>query len=229
MKRLSTSARLAIGGLGVAAVATLGFIFATGRDAGPEYHLDGQGPLGSVGDPASDGSIAFDPVIGGPAWSVGVRLCLVQGGEKAVLDGSVTPTKSVGRGFRYLGAFIRQFTPNQGVMPIGSVEGFPPSVAGALQPVKGFVVDRSCQYVNPDPSLPYTELVLGFGRNGDPSGGGWLGVDVGYTSGGHHRVVLLGYDFLICGSATPSRYCHPPTATPIARVYLLEAPSPIAA
>jgi hypothetical protein len=200
--------------LGVAALATLGIIFATSHDSAPEYHRDGLGPLGSVGDPAADEAIGFDPLIGGPTWSVGVQLCLAQGDQSAVLDGSVTSTKSVGGGIKYLGAFIRQFTPGQGATPIGSVEGFPPSTGAALHPVAGFVVDGRCQYTNPDRSLPYTELVIGFGRNADPSGGGWLGLDVGYTSGGHHYVVLLGYDFLICGPAAPSQYCHQPSQTP---------------
>ena len=86
--------------LGVAALATLGIIFATSHDSGPEYHRDGLGPLGSVGDPASDQAIGFDPLVGGPTWSVGVQLCLAQGDQSAVLDGSVTSTKSVSGGIK---------------------------------------------------------------------------------------------------------------------------------
>jgi hypothetical protein len=48
---------------------------------------------------------------------------------------------------------------------------------------------------------PYTELLLGFDHGTGSSGGGWRGIKVGYSAGGRHYVVSLGYDILICGSA----------------------------
>jgi hypothetical protein len=73
--------------------------------------------------------------------------------------------------------------------------------------VPGFAVTHRCQHPIVDRDIPVTELVLGFGRTSDASGGGWLGVDVGYNSNGRHHVVSLGYNFLICGSAAPKEFC----------------------
>jgi hypothetical protein len=174
---------------------------------GPERHPDGRGPLGSLNDPGNSITEGFDAKIGGPSWTVGIQLCLAQGNQPATLDGSVTPTKTVGNDFRYLGAFVREFTPSHGGSPIINLTGFPPALPDTLRPVKGFVVRYGCHGPNPDRSVPYTELLIGFGRGTGTSGGGWMGVDVGYTAGGHHHVVSLGYDLLICGSAAPARYC----------------------
>jgi hypothetical protein len=174
---------------------------------GPERHPDGRGPLGSLGTPNNSIAEAFDPKLGGPTWTVGIQLCLEQGNEPATLDGAVTATNTIGTDFRFLGAFMREFTASRSHTPIGSMDGFPPNLPDTLHPVKGFAVKYRCQHPNPDPSVPYTELLIGFGRGTGTSGGGWMGVDVGYTAGGHHHVVSLGYDLLICGSAAPARYC----------------------
>jgi hypothetical protein len=195
-------------GLAAVTVILLTVVLVAIFGGGPEHHLDGRGPLGSLDDPRSSIADGFDATRGGPTWTVGLQLCLAQGNQPATLDGSVTPTKTVGNDFRYLGALVREFTPSQGGRPMISVTGFPPAVPETLHPVKGFVVRYRCQPgPNPDRSVPYTELLIGFGRGPSTSGGGWMGVDVGYTAGGHHHVVSIGYDILICGSAAPARFC----------------------
>jgi hypothetical protein len=203
-----------IGAVAVAVVILIGVFGVIKVDLAPEHHLDGEGPLGSFGDKDSAVTMGFDPILGGPIWSVGLELCLVRGDRPAVLDGSVGPTKIVGAGFRYLGALIREYTPAPGAEGMGSREGFPPQVPPvpeALKPVPGFVVSHRCQHPQLDPSVPITELVLGFARTSDHNGGGWLGVDVGYDSGIRHHVVSLNYNFLICGPAAPQQFCGPPT------------------
>ncbi|HVD47862.1 MAG TPA: hypothetical protein VNG70_11330 [Candidatus Limnocylindria bacterium] len=206
-----TRRRLVIVVLVVVVLATGSVAFANYLGGGPAHHLDGQGILGSSGDPGSIVAVGFDPIIGGPTWSVGLELCLTQSGDPAVLDGSVAPTKTFGSGFQYLGAFVRQFKRSEGSTPMISVDGFPPQVPDPLHPVHEYSVNDRCQHPKTDRSAPYTELVLGFGRGTETGGGGWMGVDVGYTSGGHHHVVSLGYYFMICGPAAPPQYCGGPT------------------
>jgi len=201
----------------VAAAVLVGVVGFTKLDLAPEHHLDGEGPLGSFGDTNTLVSEGFDAKLGGPIWSAGLDLCLARGDQPAVLDGFVGPTEAVGEGFRYLGALIREITPLTGAEGFGSREGFPPQVPPvpeALQPEPGFAITHRCQHTIVDRSVPITELVLGFSRTSDPSGGGWLGVDVGYTSGIRHHVVSLRYNFLVCGPAAPQQFCAPP-ATPI--------------
>jgi hypothetical protein len=211
VSQITTRRRFLIGAAAAAVAVLVGVGFLK-LDLAPDHHVDGQGPLGSFGDANSTDSMAFSAVTGGPIWSVGLGLCLVRGDQPAVLDGSVGPTKIVGTGFQYLGAFARQF-PHTSGMALGSVEGFPPQVSGGtLQPIKGFAVSSHCQHPILDPTIPYTELDLGFGRTPDSSGGGWLGVDVGYNSGGRHHVVSLNYNFLICGPAVPQKFCAPPSS-----------------
>lgn len=206
-----------IGAVAVGAVVLVAVFGVTKLDLAFEHHLDGEGPLGSFGDTNSTVTMGFDPVLGGPTWTVGLEVCLVRGDQPAVLDGSIGPTKIVGSGFQYLGAFVRQFP--VGGEPFGSADGFPPHISGGdpLHAVTGYVVKYRCQNPIVDPSIPYIELVLGFGRTSDRSGGAWLGVDVAYTSGIRHHVVSLNYNFLICGRAAPQQFCAPPsTPTPSA-------------
>src|SRR6267143_583106 len=199
---------------GVAVLATLGLLIAprllgqNGLLPIPERHVDGVGPLGSgEEDPHGAVSYTFSRSAPGGVWTLGIRLCLAAGDQPAILDGSVQPHSSIGRGFSFLGARIRQFIPAQGDHPIGSVVGFPPKVSEALNQLQGFAVTDRCQGPNPDDSKPYTELLLGFGRGTDTDGGGWKGVDVGYTSGGQHHIVELRYDILMCGTTVKSDYC----------------------
>lgn len=211
-----TQRRLVIAMLGVAIAATLAFLLVPRITGGPERHLDGQGPLGSTDDPASVQAMGFDA--DKPAgWRVtaGIQLCLAQGDQPAVLDGSVTPTKTAGtNGITLLGAYVRQFVPSEGGRPIGGVDVFPPTVPEVLHPVKGFVVSVRCMHPNPDPNLQYVELDLGFARGSAALGGGWVGVDVGYTSGGHHHVVSLGYYFFACGPDAPQQFCAGASPSP---------------
>jgi hypothetical protein len=56
--------------------------------------------------------------------------------------------------------------------------------------------------------MPYDELLVGIGRvTPSDDGGGWMGVDIGYSMGGRHYVVSLGYDILICGRSVGPPYC----------------------
>jgi hypothetical protein len=183
---------------GVAAVLALVFLLYEALPVfRPEAHRDGEGPLASAGDWHHMDTIAFDPVNGGP-WTMGYPLCLAQGTEPALID-SVGPAATVGSGFRFLGASIRQFTYTGEHTPIGSVDGYPPSLPDTLHPVTGFSVSTPCQRVAMGST--YTELLIGFGRGTGTDGGGWRGIKVGYMVGGRHRIVTLGYNMLICGSS----------------------------
>jgi len=185
--------------LGVAA-ATLALLFlvvVAFRNAQTDHHLDGQGPLASTGDPHHQEASAFDAVKGGP-WTLGYQLCLFQGDQPAVIE-SVAPTKTVGDGFRFLGAQVRQFAPTRSHTPILSLDGYPPALPDTLHPAKGFSVTTPCSKNGLPPT--YTELLIGFDRASTAGGGGWRGIDVTYATGGRRHVVTLGYDILICGSA----------------------------
>jgi len=188
--------RALIGVGGVAAILALLFVLYQAFQQ-PEAHRDGQGPLGSTGDPHHSEATAFDPVKGGP-WTLGYGLCLAEGTQPAVID-SVGPAATVGSGFRFLGAHIRQFSPTPSHTPILSLDGYPPPLPDTLRPVAGFSVSVPCQK-NGLPST-YTELLIGFGRGTGTDGGGWRGINVGYLVGGRHRIVTLGYNILICGSS----------------------------
>jgi hypothetical protein len=189
------------------AVVAFNVSFVSGMAGGPERHAQGDGPLGSLGGVG----LAFDPDVGGPSWTVGIQLCLAQGNQPAVLDGSVGPTSIVGDNpppaVRFVGAYVREFTPSQVDTPIGSIGGFPPILPDKLHQVKGFEVTDVCPQSS-DPSRPYTELLIGV--MADPAntgGGGWHGVDVGYASGWRHHVVSLKYDIMICGPNAPGYEC----------------------
>ena len=204
-----------MGVLVVASVATIGIAYYGGpRNAGailqlPERHRDGDGLLGSTGDPTAWQAFGFDPKVGGPGHTIGIHLCLTNGDAPAVLDGTVSPRQTVGAKIAYLGSYVRQFRPSDGDAPIGGLNGFPPYVREKLVPVKGFTVTYKCQPSDPDPAVPYTELLIGVAPiDGTlPGGGGWIGVDVGYSVGGRHHVVQLGDDVFICGPAVPHPYC----------------------
>ena len=141
-----------------------------GQDAA-ERHLDGEGPLGSVGDPSTSLSGAFDQNAPASRWTLGVPLCLDQGNDPAVLDGTISGTQVIGDGFTYLGAFVREFTPAQGDTPIGGVEGFPPNVKEPLHNLKGYAVSNRCQSPgHREPSAPYTAHLLGCARLSDNHG-----------------------------------------------------------
>jgi hypothetical protein len=98
--------------------------------------------------------------------------------------------------------------------PVGAVDGFPPPSRYApdfLRDAIGYPVSVLCSNIAP---VTYTELLVGFAATG-PEGGGWLGIDVGYSVGGHHHTVSLDYDTLVCGTAIDER-CPGTPLTPAA-------------
>jgi hypothetical protein len=172
---------------------------------GSEHHADGDGPLSSLVPGTRIGN-ALDPTASGRV-TFGIELCLLTGEDVAVID-AVGPSGTVGTGFRFIGSLARTFDPEPGVdsrhEPIGSVEGFPPPASFApdhLSEAIGYRVQVRCRHDQPPQT--YTELLLGFEREGD-TGGGWRGIDVGYAFGGRHRIVSLAYDFCFEGSAVTS-------------------------
>lgn len=171
-------------------------------------HLDGDGALGSTGNPAIWSTEAARVTAPASRWTMGLRLCLTRGDAPAILDGAVTPTKTIGRGFSFVGVSVRRFTPAQGTDAIGAVEGYPPPVREPLRDVAGYSVTYPCGGDYPDRSLPYDELLLGFARGDGQGGGGWMGVDVAYHVGARHYIVSLPYNFFVCGALVPQQYCR---------------------
>jgi hypothetical protein len=169
---------------------------------GPEHHADGGGPLSSLLPGTRIGN-ALDPTASGRV-TFGIELCLLTGQDVAVID-AVGPSATVGTGFRFIGSLARTFDPEPGVdsrhEPIVGVEGFPPPATFApdhLSDAIGYRVQVRCSHDQPPQT--YTELLLGFERDGT-TGGGWRGIDVGYAFGGRHRIVSLAYDVCFQGSA----------------------------
>ena len=213
--------------LAIAAVAIVAAAVWIGADSSylpPERHLDGRGPLASLNTTDTHITQAMDRTQSG-VWTFGYELCLAQGDQPAIID-SVGPTQTIGSGFKYLGSLVRTFDLQPGVdsthEPIGSVDGFPPPAKYApdyLRPAIGYPVSVLCQRGRPSPPVTYTELLVGFAAVGT-DGGGWLGIDVGYTVGGRHRIVSLGYDQLICGTSLEPQCDHgsasPGPSSPVA-------------
>jgi hypothetical protein len=186
--------------VGLGAVAALGLALLV-RTAPPERHLDGAGPLASLNGPGSE-MMATDPSAAGhpTSWTFGLRLCLASGTDPAVIE-SVAPTVSIGTGYRFLGAGIRQFQLTRDHTTVIGLSAWPPprtEVPDTLADVRGYVVSTPCS--EPANSGAYTELMIGLGREGD-DGGGWNGIDVGYSVAGRHRVLVIAHDLFICGPA----------------------------
>ena len=177
----------------------------------PVRHADGNGPLASRDDPGFE-MMAIDPVAShASSWTYGMRLCFASGSDPPVID-SVEPTVSVGNGYRFLGAVIRQFLPTADHQGIISVDNYPPPmrmIPDQLHDVHGFAVTTRCSM---DPGADYTELLIGLGIVSD-AGGGWKGVDIGYTVGGRHRVLAIDHRLLICGTAVAAE-CGVPSPSP---------------
>ena len=188
----------------VLVLALLGLLIGNGTiDVAPEHHADGHGPLASLGGTGS----GFYPKVAPYVVTAGIRLCLMSGAQPAVLDGSIGPTSSVQGGLRFLGAYVRQGVPSRGFVVLGSIDGFPPPYPyDQLHQEKGFSVTTPCSDAS-NPDAPYTELDLGLTQAPNAPGGGWLGVNVGYTAGWRHHVVTLNYDYIFCGAGAPPRYC----------------------
>jgi hypothetical protein len=194
----------------VALAATLGglWLFLFASNGGTEKHLDGDGILGSTGDPSATNTYAFSATVGGPRRSVGIPLCLTQGNSAAVLDGYVEPMKTVGHGYVFLGALVRGFRPTQSDPMIATADAFPPAVPDRLLPLRGFAVTRPCPQNGGASSAVEAQLILGFGRGTGDEGGGWQGVELGYTANGHHYVVVISYNIFMCGTTVPHDDCQ---------------------
>ena len=196
-----------VAGLGVIVTLSLWWL---GFPSTPEPHADGAGPLASLNEGGGQ-KVAVNPAFShATAWTYGMRLCMASGADLPVLD-SVSPAKSVGTGYQFLGAAVREFVPNANHTLIYSVDNYPPPqsmVPDTLHNVQGYTVTTRCSL---DPTAPYTELLIGLALvNGD--GGGWQGVDVHYTVGGRSRILAIDFGVLICGRAVPS--CVPPGGSP---------------
>jgi hypothetical protein len=205
--RLLVLAAIAAVGLGV--IITLG-LPRLSLFLGPERHADGQGPLASLDGPGSS-AFAADRRSDTRTLTFGMQLCLTSS-DSVVLD-SVGPTESIGAGWRFLGAKVREFTPAwpRTHTPIISVSGYPPPtnmVPDPLYDVHGYTVTTQCHF---SPDGPYTELLIGLSSTNDDGGigGGWNGVDVGYTYGGRHRVLMIKIGLYFCGTSVA--VCHTPT------------------
>ncbi len=193
---------------GLGAVIALGLALLV-LAAPPERHLDGAGPLASLNGPGSE-MMAVDPAAAGhpTSWTYGLRLCLASGTDPAVIE-SVTPAVSVGTGYRFLGAGIRRFQPTQDHTTVISLSAWPPprdEVPDTLADIHGYAVTTPCS--QPVNSAPYTELMIGLGLDGD-DGGGWNGIEVGYTVAGRHRVLVIAHDLFICGPAVAAQCAGP--------------------
>ncbi len=141
----------------------------------PERHADGQGPLASLDGPGSSASAADRQPGTARTLTFGMPLCLTSS-DSVILD-SVGPTESVGTGYRFLGAKVREFIPvwPQAHTPIIAVHGYPPPpamVPDPLQDVLGYTVMTQCQST---PSGPYTELLIGLSSIADDGGTGAAG------------------------------------------------------
>jgi hypothetical protein len=171
---------------------------------GPERHADGQGALASFGD--SGNSVTESLVRSGSlVWTFGIPICLWQGTDPAILDGTVRGTVVTGDGWQFLGARVREFAPNSGI-GIGSVGGWPPTVPDVLHQAQGFAVTHPCHIRNGDPSAIGTELDFGV-RDPGTNGGGWMGLEIGYTARGHHHILSTPWNILVCGPAVGPEHC----------------------
>lgn len=198
-----------VGGIVVIVLAVAGL--ATGiLGAPPERHADGAGPLASRNGPGSE-SMAVDPDrAGGSSWTYGVRLCLSAGSDPVVID-SVGPSKSVGTGYRYLGAKIRTFSESPSHAGIISVNGYPPPTSYVPDPLVAAIGSRVTTACTATGLGPYTELLVGLELT-SLVGGGWQGIDIGYTAAGRHRILEIDQNFLICGTSVSCAIPTPPPA-----------------
>jgi hypothetical protein len=179
------------------ALALARFVFNVG--VGTIHDLDGQGPLGSTGDPTASSGFTFDADSGTGPWTVGYLVCLVQGNGPAVIE-SIGPARTDGNGYRYLGGMVRELNPSAGGGPLIETDGYPPAVAQPLHPAIGYAVTAPC---SSDVTGRYTELDLGFTRAPGTRGGGWTGINIGYRVGSQQYVVTLAYQVYVCGPAIP--------------------------
>ena len=156
--------------------------------------------MGSIGHPGYE-AFKADPASGVTSWTYGVPLCLMPGTGPAVLE-SVGPRSTLGSGFAFLGAGVREFTLTPEHTFIISTDPWPPPTSVVPDPMKaapGLAVSGPpcSQYQN---GSPYTELLIGLGWT-SPDGGGWEGIEITYTVDGSRHVLVLDHDLMICGTS----------------------------
>ncbi len=196
----------AIGVVGLGAVLIVGANAAFGS---PGAYRDGEGPLASADDPQAFQSMAVDPSRSGGPWTFGVRLCVKDSADPAVIT-SVGPESTIGAGFEVLGTQVRDWSPTQTDSPIISVDRWPVSTHAELHPAVGFTVTQPC---SEGVLARYTELLIGLARVGT-SGGGWQGILVGSDVSGKHGVLAIKQNIAICGPSVIALCAGPPSPGP---------------
>ncbi len=203
------SRRLALAWAAALALVAAAATVATVSLLSPTRHVDGGGPLGSLGTPVSE-SMSTDPATGATSWTFGVPLCLANGSKRPQLE-RVEPIRTVGTGFEVLGMSVRTFEITSEHTPIISVESWPPPtsfVPDTLNPISESQVSTPCATIVD--SSAHTELLIGLGKEGS-DGGGWEGILVHYRVGDRQYTLEIDRAVKICGSSTS---CEIPTETP---------------
>ncbi len=191
--------------LGAAAAVALGAAFVVVAMQ-PDRHADGAGALASLGHPGYE-AMAVDPKAGGSAWTYGLPLCLADLSAPALIQ-SVGPVRSVGSGFTFFGARLREFSPSRDHMPIISVPGYPPPAAQVPDATVEAVGARVTTVCSAELPSRYTELLIGLGLTSD-DGGGWKGIEVRYSVDGRSRTLVIDHDLLICGASVSAECSRP--------------------
>ena len=105
-----------------------------------------------------------------------------------------------------MGAVIRRFVRTADNSMILSQHGFPPpDISDRLEPAVGAQVIATCDAFD-DPSLPITELLVGFDVAGD-GGGGWEHLDIAYRVGSKHYVLEVAETIVRCGQGVDPSIC----------------------
>jgi hypothetical protein len=184
---------------------TAGWLYWVG---GPEQLRDGQGALSAAG-----ATHAFDEK-NGPVWTIGLVVCVNQGFESAVLDGTVQGAAVIAGELTFVGARAGRVA--RGETIVDSVQGFPPQVETALGPAAGYVVTTPCD-LKPNPSAAFTVFDFGVRSPAGHQGGGWNLIEIGYRVHGFHHVLTVDSSVYICGVQMPADVCSDPlphAATP---------------
>lgn len=162
--------------------------------------------MASLGDPGATTTMAVDRTPGVTSWSFGsMFLCMQDASQTAVVQ-EIKPHAEVGDGFAVDGIGIHDFLFTSEDTPIISVEGYPPDLRAPLLDPIDFEVEVPCPAAQVGTRV--VELIIGLRATSD-EGGGWLGVDVGYTVGQGNYVLAIKNNLLICGVAV-SEYCTIP-------------------
>lgn len=167
------------------------------------------GPLRS-GAPGIIDTNAFDVGNPGP-WTIGLPLCLASGGSPATIV-SIGPVQVAGDGLRLVGAEVATY-PTSHPPHIGAADGFPPELPdpailqdASISPAVGTLIGDQSRCAPIDPAPRFMELLIGLGRT-SARGGGWMGIEILYRSGGHTYRLVAGRNAIACGPAAPSGYC----------------------